>query len=208
MLQQHVIARVELDELRAGNFRCQKTALGKGRDRVVARVQDQRGRPNFSEEPVMSVSARARRSVPASSGEVVFRHSSLNQRSCSSVPSGMNRDVNTCRNAGLSLPHELAMYGDRLVEPRGLAVAASQSAAREAAVQHHPRDALGMPHGVGNAHRRAVRDAEQHKRIRQTSRLDDRLEIQHAPIERQVARRPSRSSRSRARRSARNGNGA
>jgi len=40
----------------------------------------------------------------AFSGEVVFRHSSLNQRTCSSVAPGMKRDVNTWRKAGLSFP--------------------------------------------------------------------------------------------------------
>jgi hypothetical protein len=55
----------------------------------------------------MSVSARARNSAPASAGDTVLRHRSLNHWSCSSVPPGMKREVNTWRNAGLSLPQRV-----------------------------------------------------------------------------------------------------
>ncbi len=55
-----------------------------------------------------SVVPRARSSVPANFGDTVSRQRSLNQRSCSSVPSGMKRDVNTCRNDGSSRPHSVA----------------------------------------------------------------------------------------------------
>jgi hypothetical protein len=48
--------------------------------------------------------ARTCRSRPAISGDVVFRHSSLNQPICSSVPSGMKREVKIWRKAGLSVP--------------------------------------------------------------------------------------------------------
>ena len=106
--EQDVIARFELDELRAGNFRRERTPFADRHHCVLAAVQDQRRRLDVWEERRHIRDARARRMVGAISGETVFKHKSLNHCCCSLVPSGMNRDVKTCRNAGLSLPHILA----------------------------------------------------------------------------------------------------
>ncbi len=54
---------------------------------------------------VTSMSPKISMKRTAFSGDVVRRCNSLNAAHCSSVPSGMNCDVNTWRNAGSSLPH-------------------------------------------------------------------------------------------------------
>ena len=50
----------------------------------------------------MSIWPRASSRLAAISPVVVFRQRSLNHSSCSWLPPGMKRDVNTWRNVGLS----------------------------------------------------------------------------------------------------------
>ena len=57
----------------------------------------------------MSIAAAVERSLTATSGAVVTRVSSLNQRICSCVPSGTKRAAKKRRNAGLSRPQKLGM---------------------------------------------------------------------------------------------------
>jgi hypothetical protein len=102
-LQQDVVPGVELHELRPGDARGEPAAL-LDRQTLSSRAWSTRvGVRTRGSRAVTSISPRARSSSATISGVVVLRHRSLNQPTCCSVPSGMNREVKTWRNAGLSV---------------------------------------------------------------------------------------------------------
>ena len=103
----------------------------------------------------------------------------------------MKRDVNTWRNVGLSLPQATRARSiiAAVRRARSPAYRASERAARVAAVQDQPGDALRMPERVVDAGRRALRDAEQRHRPVGSRGVDDRAEVRGPLIERQRAAR-------------------
>ena len=136
----------------------------------------------------------------AISGCVVVRIRSLNQRTCSAFASGMNSDANSWRKAGFSCPQPWRISSiERLaVTPRLLA--ALRPAFRVAAVQHQLRHTLRMTHGVLDAGRAALRQAEQREAV-EIRRGDDRLEVGDLRRRARDPARPSPTVRSRADRS-------
>ena len=79
---------------RKGEILIKVAAAGVNRPDVAQRTGNYPPPPGASDIPGLEIA-----------GEVVLRQRSLNQSSCSSVPSGMKREVKTCRKAGLSVPH-------------------------------------------------------------------------------------------------------
>jgi hypothetical protein len=66
VFEEHVIPRIELDELRAANLRCQQAAFCERRDRVLTRVHDPSRRPHAGEPRAqLLVGASGSRPIPA-----------------------------------------------------------------------------------------------------------------------------------------------
>ena len=105
----------------------------------------------------------------------------------------MKREVKTWRNAGLSFPQPIAdELANGAVLALRLGVAAVRVAARVAAVEDQARDALRVPHRVGDARRRALRDSEQRERLARRGRFDDLLQVVDPALEGEVGDVPVR----------------
>ena len=124
----------------------------------------------------MSTSWRPIRLATAFSGEVDMRWSSSNQRICSSVASGMKRDVKTRRNTGSSLAQPTRIMLRYVSSSAWPSASRTTGIAADRAVEHEPRHALRVGDRVGQRDGRAARHAEEREPV-EPDRVDDRLEV-------------------------------
>ena len=207
-LEQDVVLRVQLDELGAGDARRELPPRRDRHGRVFTGVEDERRRAHLLDElrdvhraarPQQIRGDRRRARPPAELVEPVhlLARRARNEARGEDLPEGRV----------VPPPPDGGELDDRLVLALPDRVAAERPAPRVAAVQHEPRDALGMLHRVrdGNATRPA--------RCRRAGRRPAGAPRRRRPRGRRPSggrrspRRSSRSSRSRVRRSARSGSG-
>jgi hypothetical protein len=193
VLEQHVVLRVELHELRARDARGEPFAFGERRDLVVARVNDQRRNLHLGQQ-VVDVDPAARIEQLARDRSRRRLRAHLVEPADLLVARGRyeSRREHLPERRVVAAPAEVSQIDDRAVLSFLVGIPAPPHAARVAAVQHHARDALRVLHRVAHARGRALRDAQQRDRKGWRRRVDDRFEILEPPRFRQVGRVPIR----------------
>ncbi len=101
---------------------------------------------------------------------------SSSHRICSSVPPGIIMLLKTRRNSDVGRAHPTRISASNAASSSSSSGVAAASRARVAAVEDETRQALGMPGGVLDRHRAALRHRHEREPV-EAGVLDDRLEV-------------------------------